>query len=126
MALRLTLKNIVLTASIYSIASPLHAGMTEVIAVDAQKSKNEQYNFAVTLRHTDTGWEHFANKWDVIGADGVVYGTRILHHPHVEEQPFTRSLTGVSIPKDVKVIFIHSYDTIHGRSDQEYKVELPQ
>ena len=126
MPLRLAIKSIILTVSIYSIASPLHAGMTEVIAVDAKKSNNEQYNFAVTLRHTDTGWDHFANKWEVIGPDGFVYGTRILHHPHVEEQPFTRSLSGVSIPKDIKVIFIRSYDTVHGRSDQEYKVELPQ
>lgn len=125
MPLRLAIKSIILTLSIYSIASPLHAGMTEVIAVDAQKSKNEQYDFAVTLRHTDTGWEHYANKWEIVDSKGTIYGTRILHHPHVQEQPFTRSLSGVSIPKDIKVIFIRSYDTVHGRGDQEYKVELP-
>ena len=38
-----------------------------------------------------TGWEHYANKWDVVGPDDTILGTRVLLHPHVNEQPFTRS-----------------------------------
>ncbi len=47
----------------------------------------------VTLSHPDTGWEHYADGWEVIAADGHRLGLRVLQHPHVNEQPFTRSLT---------------------------------
>ena len=27
-------------------------------------------SFTVTVRHADGGWEHYANRWDVVGPDG--------------------------------------------------------
>ena len=47
----------------------------------------------VTLSHPDTGWDHYADGWEVLAADGTRLGLRTLLHPHVTEQPFTRSLT---------------------------------
>jgi hypothetical protein len=47
----------------------------------------------VTLTHPDTGWDHYADGWEVLDADGTRLGLRELLHPHVDEQPFTRSLT---------------------------------
>lgn len=47
----------------------------------------------VTLSHPDTGWDHYADGWEVLDANGTRLGLRVLAHPHVEEQPFTRSLT---------------------------------
>lgn len=102
------------------------AGQTEVINVDVRKLGTEQFNFTVTLRHADSGWEHYANKWEVVDSDGNIYGTRILHHPHVNEQPFTRSLSHVVIPRNIRSIIIRGYDSIHGKGEQEYKVELPK
>jgi hypothetical protein len=49
------------------------------------------------LRHGDTGWDDYADGWRIETPAGEVLGTRVLHHPHVEEQPFTRSLGGVEI-----------------------------
>ena len=46
----------------------------------------------VTLSHPDTGWDHYADGWEVIDAAGTRLGLRELLHPHVTEQPFTRSL----------------------------------
>ncbi len=66
------------------------AGEADVVDVQVSGS-NGAYNFSVSVRHDDTGWEHFANRWEVVGEDGTVYGTRVLAHPHVNEQPFTRS-----------------------------------
>ncbi len=48
--------------------------------------------FDVTLSHPDTGWDHYSDDWHVEGARGEVLGLRVLAHPHVTEQPFTRSL----------------------------------
>lgn len=52
----------------------------------------------VTLRHPDTGWDHYADGWEVLDAAGNRLGLRVLAHPHVHEQPFTRSLTLDALP----------------------------
>lgn len=70
----------------------------------------------VTLSHPDTGWDHYADGWRIEDADGTVLGTRVLAHPHVSEQPFTRSLGGVSVPDGITTVFIRSRCNIDGWS----------
>lgn len=83
------------------------------------------YRFDVTVRHDDTGWEHYADRFEVLAPDGTVLGTRILHHPHVEEQPFTRSLTRVMVPADLKQVRIRAGDSVHGTGGAEVTIQLP-
>lgn len=84
-----------------------------VTKVDARKS-GETWSFSVTIKHADTGWDHYADGWGVYLEDGIELGYRELHHPHVNEQPFTRSLSGVSIPADVTQVLIVPRDSKHG------------
>lgn len=49
------------------------------------------YAFSATIAHADSGWKHYADKFEVLAPDGTVLGTRILYHPHGDEQPFTRA-----------------------------------
>lgn len=107
-------------------ACSLEAGQTEVVNAVVHQQGADTYRFDVTLRHADTGWDHYANRWDVLGPDGEVLGTRILHHPHVNEQPFTRSLSGVSIPAHVNQVWIRASDSVHGDSEQLYPLTLEQ
>ncbi|NNE89864.1 MAG: hypothetical protein HKN27_17485 [Silicimonas sp.] len=72
------------------------------------------WTFSVTLAHGDTGWDDYADGWRVVTADGTVLGTRMLLHPHVNEQPFTRSLGGVSVPESVDEIFIEASTNTNG------------
>ena len=62
----------------------------------------------VTLRHPDTGWDHFADQWQVLDLDGQVIATRQLMHPHVDEQPFTRSLVDVMLPDGIRQVTIRA------------------
>lgn len=101
------------------------AGEADVIKVDVKKNKKGSFGFSVTVFHEDTGWDHYANKWDILGEKDVVYGTRILHHPHVGEQPFTRSLSGIEIPAKVKSVTIRAHDSVHGYGGKVITVELP-
>lgn len=105
---------------------PLRSDEVEVLSVKAVSEGAGVYRFDVTLRHKDTGWEHYANKWEVQLPSGEVLATRVLHHPHVEEQPFTRSLGGVKVPHDVKTLFIQAYDTEHGASPKRFEVKLDE
>ncbi|MEN8264428.1 MAG: hypothetical protein ABFR82_13300 [Nitrospirota bacterium] len=109
------MKNILifLALCVFFYNSTSFAGEADVIEVDVNKNSENSYNFSVTVFHKDTGWEHYANKWEIIGEDGTIFGTRILHHPHVSEQPFTRSLSGVKIPDHVKIVTIRAHDSVH-------------
>ena len=80
---------------------------------------------SVTLSHPDTGWDHYADGWEVLDADGNSLGVRTLLHPHVTEQPFTRSLSGVVVPEGAEVVFIRARCNVDGWSGQLFEVRLP-
>ena len=102
------------------------AGEADVIAVNVSKTGASSYDFDVTVIHADTGWDHYANKWEVVGPDGKVIATRVLYHPHVGEQPFTRSLTGVRVGEGVKRVTVRAHDKVHGYGGRERLVVLPE
>jgi hypothetical protein len=101
------------------------AGEADVVGVEASQSGGS-WRFDVAVRHADTGWEHYADSWRVVGPDGTVYGTRVLVHPHVDEQPFTRSLSGVSIPEDVTTVTVEAHDSVHEYGGVTMEVTLPR
>ena len=117
---------ILATACLATLAAlPALAGEADVIAAQARAS-GDGWSFDVTVRHADAGWEHYADAWRVVGPDGTVYGTRTLLHPHVDEQPFTRSLDGVAIPADVTEVTVEAHDSVHGWGGTALRVALPR
>lgn len=105
-------------------AVPALSGEVDVVAVEAVQGADGTWRFSVTLEHDDEGWDHYANRWDVVGPDGTVYGERVLAHPHVDEQPFTRSLSGVAIPDGVSRVIIRGNDNVHELGGKELTVDL--
>lgn len=114
---------LIFSAFLYLLA-PVHAGKADVVNVKVRCPSSCTFN--VTVKHTDTGWDHYANQWDVVAPDGGILGSRKLYHPHVQEQPFTRSLSGVRIPADIKQVTIKAKDPIHGYGGLEQQVPLPE
>jgi len=111
-------------ALIFPIASL--AGEADVLDVRVEKTGDRTYSFTVTVKHNDEGWDHYANQWEVLGPDGNVMGTRVLYHPHVGEQPFTRSLSGVKVPEGVTTVTVRARDSVHGYAGSEVKIKLPE
>ena len=103
-----------------------HADEADVIRVEIETLGDRTYTFDVTVSHSDEGWKHYVNKWDVLGLDGTVFGTRTLYHPHVDEQPFTRSLSGVKIPKEITEVTIRAHDSVHEYGGKVITVALPR
>jgi len=97
----------------------------EVSIVDVKVECPNSCTFSVTLEHNDEGWHHYADKWDVVTLEGKLLKSRVLHHPHENEQPFTRSLSGVLIPQGTRQVKIRARDSKHGYSKQEFIVDLP-
>ena len=102
------------------------AGEADVISVDVSRTGEHIYDFDVTVMHDDEGWEHYADEWDVVAPDGTVLGTRRLLHPHVNEQPFERSLKGVEIPAAITSVTIRAHDSVHGWGGITQTVELAE
>ena len=102
-----------------------HAGKADVLDVSVEPEGDRTYRFSATVRHEDEGWDHYADRWEVLTPDGEVLDTRVLHHPHENEQPFTRSLGGVEIPAGISRVRIRAGDSVHGYGGREATVELP-
>jgi hypothetical protein len=77
----------------------------------------DDWTVAVTIRHGDTGWDDYADGWRMETEGGAIIGTRVLLHPHVEEQPFTRSLGGVTLPAGTTEVFIRTRTSVTGWDD---------
>ncbi len=105
-------------------AAPVFADAPVIENVEVSKS-GDTWRFDVTLSHPDTGWDHYADGWRVLDMDGNELGLRTLYHPHVEEQPFTRSLGGVAIPSGMTQVQIEARDNVDGWSGQTQVVTLP-
>lgn len=111
--------------------SPNGAANADVTFVEARRDAGGTWTFAVTMAHPDQGWEDYADGWDVVLPDGSVVKpepdspfTRLLLHPHETEQPFTRSQSGIVIPKDVTGVTVRAHDLVDGFGGQEIDVDL--
>ena len=101
------------------------AGQVEVQHAEFEQ-RGGSWTVAVTLKHADTGWDHYADGWRVVTPDGKVLGHRTLYHPHENEQPFTRNLGGIQIPAGVQTVFVEGHDKVHGWSPDRIEVNLQQ
>ena len=102
------------------------AGEADVLKVEVERTGDNSFHFDVTVLHNDEGWDHYANRWDVVAPDGNVLATRVLHHPHENEQPFTRSLGAVKIPQSVNNVSIRAHDSAHGYGGKITTIQLPR
>ena len=113
--------------------NPIATADADVEYVRAVQTGDNTWTFHVTVRHPDTGWEDYADGWDVVLPDGTVIlpdsssqFTRLLLHPHENEQPFTRSQSNIAIPDDVTTVTVRAHDIVDGFGGQEIIVNLLQ
>lgn len=107
------------------------AADADVLNVRAVQTGSDTWTFHVTVAHPDTGWEDYADGWDVMLPDGSVIKpdpnspfTRLLLHPHENEQPFTRSQSNIVIPPDVTEVTVRAHDIVDGFGGREVIVDL--
>jgi hypothetical protein len=112
-------------AALTLIASGAAAGQADVVSASAENT-GRTWRFTATVAHADEGWNHYADAWRVVAPDGAVLGLRELLHPHETEQPFTRSLDGVTVPDGVDRVTIEARDSRHGWGGAAVEVALPR
>jgi len=82
--------------------------------------------FEVTVLSDDTGWDQYADLWQVVDPDGTVLGERVLAHPHVDEQPFARSQSGIVIPDGIGLVTVRARDSVGGFCGADLQVRVPR
>jgi hypothetical protein len=97
----------------------------DVVAATIERS-GDGFTVSATVSSADTGWEKYADLWQIRTEDGEVLGERVLTHPHENEQPFTRSLVGVEIPDDVDRVVLVAHDLVAGFCGDSYTAEVPR
>ena len=117
--------NIILAILLILVAfNPAHADDVKILAADFSKTGENKWSVDITLKHDDTGWDHYADNWRVVDNEGNIVGDRVLYHPHVDEQPFTRGLNNVRIPESVTIVYVEAHDKVHGWTSNRLKVDL--
>ncbi len=107
------------------------AANADVLFVSATETAVGLWTFSVEVAHPDSGWEDYADGWDVVLPDGNIAKanpddpfTRLLLHPHENEQPFTRSQSNIPIPTEVTTVTVRAHDLVDGFGGQEMVVDL--
>jgi hypothetical protein len=107
-------------------ACTARAGEADVIAVKAGRAAGGSWSFSVTIRSNDRGWTYYCDRFEVRAPDGRSLGVRELLHPHQDEQPFTRDLDRVEIPRGVRSVLIRAHHSARGYDGKTLKVPLPE
>jgi hypothetical protein len=97
----------------------------DVVGVKVQARGGDAFDFDVTMTSPYDTAERYADAFRVVGPDGKEYGVRVLLHDHKDEQPFTRELTGVRIPADVRQVTVQGRDQRSGYGGRTMAVALP-
>ncbi len=109
-----------------AIAVTAFAGEADITQVEVIRTGPDVYRFSVSVLHKDEGWDHYADRWELLAPDGRILATRTLYHPHVDEQPFTRSLNSVKIPADIAQVEVRAHCSVHANGGKSQTVSLPE
>lgn len=96
----------------------------DVIGATATRADDGTWTVSATLSSPYDSPERYADAWRVLGPDGDVYGIRELAHDHANEQPFTRSQSGIEIPDGVTVVTIEGRDQVSGWGGATFELDL--
>ncbi len=106
--------------------APAWAGEADVVAVVVDHRMDGRFDFHVTIRSNDRGWDSYADAFEILTPDGGVLGRRELLHPHADEQPFTRELLGVAVPPGIEQVVVRAHHRRHGYDDTTVTIPLPR
>ena len=102
------------------------ADPADILDVDIKAERDSRYSFSVTVGHADSGWEHYADRWEILAPDEQFIAARTLRHPHVNEPEFTRTLGYLPIPEEITAVIIRAHCSRDGYGGKTLSVSLPQ
>lgn len=107
-------------------ASTYEQRFPDVMSAKVHRDAQGRYQFDVTVSSPYDTAARYADGFRVTTPDGTVLGERPLWHDHQHEQPFTRSLIGVSIPDTITKVVIQARDQKYGYGGKSVEIVLPK
>jgi len=107
------------------VCAPAWAGKADVVDAEVGVLGDGRIQVSATIRHADSGWDHYADQFEVLDGEGNVIETRELLHPHVDEQPFTRSTQPFTTPVGTDILIVRARDSRHGYGGKELTLPVP-
>jgi hypothetical protein len=121
-----------LLAAVFSLATaPVGAAdvaqqkYPDVLAAKVRPAGTDTFDFDVTISSPYDTPQRYADAFRVTGRDGAIYGERKLLHDHADEQPFTRDLYGVKVPRAVRSVVVQAADQRSGYGGKSVEIALP-
>jgi len=97
----------------------------DILDASLEEQQDGTYDVSVTVSSPYDSQERYADAWRLLTPAGEEIAVRILTHPHANEQPFTRSLTGVEIPEGVERVVVQGRDLVNGWGGETIEVAVP-
>ncbi len=97
----------------------------DVLDARVRAATGETFDFDVTVSSPYDTPKRYANGFRVATRQGEVLGERELLHDHQDEQPFTRDLHAVPIPRHVTHVVVQARDQINGYGGRSLDIALP-
>ena len=102
------------------------ADYPDVLAAVLKGDGDGGWSLDVTLSSQYDSPDRYADGWRVLNTDGEVLGEHTLTHDHADEQPVTRTQTGLEIPDSVDVVKVEGRDTENGYGGATLEVQVPR
>ena len=98
----------------------------DVLGVKVQARGTDEFDFDVTVSSPYDTAQRYADGFRVTSKGGKGLGERKLWHDHASEQPFTRDLYGVKVPRTERVVLVQARDQRFGYGGKTVEVVLPR
>ncbi|MGD8485504.1 MAG: hypothetical protein PVH07_02585 [Chloroflexota bacterium] len=97
----------------------------DVLAVELRPLGDRSYDVAVTISSPYDTPARYADGWRVLDPQGNELGSHTLLHDHANEQPFTRTQRGLSIPAGIDQVTVGARDLAYGYGGTTVTVDVP-
>jgi hypothetical protein len=90
----------------------------DIKSVEIEKVDESTADLSVTVSSPYDSPERYADGWRVLDQDDQVLGEHTLAHDHADEQPFTRTQTGLTVPDGTQELTVQGRDLKNGYGGQ--------
>ncbi|CAN5904594.1 hypothetical protein BH23ACT11_BH23ACT11_03830 [soil metagenome] len=97
----------------------------DVRAAELESSGDNTWTLSVTISSPYDSPQRYADGWRVLSPNETVLGRHELMHDHASEQPFTRTQTGLEIPRSVREITVEARDLKNGYGGKTVTIRVP-
>lgn len=124
-SLRFVVGALLSVLAVLSAAGPGFADKPKAIGARVIDLGEDRYQFEVNIAHEDDSWEHFVDRWEIVGKGGAVLATDYMYYPRIDENIVWRALRGVKVDPGTEYVIFRLHDIRDGYG-REMLVRMPR